>query len=153
MGTYAQSKLNSTIPDPVISALNQKYPGAELERWRTKKDVFTAKIRLDGKKYFAAFDEKGNWINTSSKISWPWGLPKNIRIAYKKSDYGPWNLFVSKKIESPAGDFYELMVDNSELNRTNPPEYIIPSTKLLKFKANGELAGVTDISENPVLKF
>jgi hypothetical protein len=150
---FAQSK-DKTVPETVVSALKQKYPDATFKSWKIKGNLFTAKINIGGKKCFATFDEHGSWINTTSKISWPWSLPLNIRSAYKKSDYSTWNIYVSKKIESPAGEFYELMVNNNELiNHFPSPEDEIATNKLLKFKANGTLAAVTDISDNPTLKF
>jgi hypothetical protein len=147
---FADAPANNNIPAVVAASFNKKYPGAQVKTWHTKNSVFTAKAVINNHKYFVAFDKNGNWLNTTSNIPWQWNLPKNINTAYNKTQYNNWNVYYAKKVEKPSGEYYQIMVDDTNLHigQNNRPLY--NTDKLLEFKADGTLAMIKDITENPV---
>jgi hypothetical protein len=146
--SFAGNKDENTVPAVVVASFNTKYPDAKLEKWQVKDDGYTAKAIIDHHKYFATFDKNGNWVSTASTISWSWSLPATIKAAYNKSTYNSWNIFESKKIEKPSGEFYQLWIKSRTVSTLYPHPYLTRSQKLLDFKTNGQLAAVHDVAEN-----
>src|ERR1700712_3937380 len=74
----AQEKNEHAIPQVIISAFNNKYPDTQVKRWKIEDDRFIAKAIINNSKSFAAFYKNGKWINTVTKVTWPWKLPKAV---------------------------------------------------------------------------
>lgn len=141
---------NSNIPAAVTGAFNTKYPTATLKHWQEKKGVYTAKVIIDNHKYFAAFNKDGGWLSTASNIGWTCTVPKVVNEAYRKTNYNTWHVYIVKKVEKPTGEFYQLLVDDSNLHIGQHAEPIYTVKKLLEFKADGALAMVKDITVDPI---
>jgi hypothetical protein len=145
----AQNKSDNTIPQIIISAFNNKYPNTEVKRWKIENDRFIAKAIINKNKSFAAFDKNGKWINTVTKITWPWKLPKAVNAALNKTKYGNWHVYSMAKLERPLGGFYRIIVDNGNLTADPTRQFPLATDKLLEFKADGTLINVIEIN-NPL---
>src|ERR1700722_3187574 len=77
--TFAQSS-NST-PNAVSKAFTAKYPKAEIKKWSETNGSFTAKAKDGRQKFFATFDQNGNWLSTASKINGSGNLPSDNRLS------------------------------------------------------------------------
>jgi len=150
---FAQPKGDNNIPETVITALKQKYPAAELKGWETKNDLYIAKIRLDGKKSFATFDANGSWVNTVSKVSWSWDLPKTVNEAYKNSGYESWNLYDIHEVASPSGLYYQLTVNNANFPEIANSGGHFATERQIEFNADGRLTSTRNITYDPILGF
>lgn len=145
----AQPVRNNRVPDAVIASFIKKYPRAKLKSWKMAKGICTAKFIIDDHKSFATFDKSGNWLSTASNIRWAWNLPKAIKKAYHKTNYNNWNIYFAKRVERPSGEFYQLLVDDTNLHVGQTAQPLYTTNKLLEFKADGALAMVKDITEDP----
>ncbi|WP_336518532.1 PepSY domain-containing protein [Pollutibacter soli] len=56
----------SDVPSAVVSAFNQKYPGASDVKWQIEKEndkqIYEAEFKMDGKQIDAEFDADGTFI-------------------------------------------------------------------------------------------
>jgi putative PepSY-like beta-lactamase-inhibitor len=150
MNTIAQVSSSKAIPQTVITSFNAKYPGAGVKSWKIENGKYVAKAIVDNHKCFVTFDINGNWLNTMSKIKWTWTLPKEVYESYKKTKYRAWHIDYLTKIEMPSGDFYQVIVDDS--NQQPDPDHalLFASDKLLEFKPDGTLAKTLDITDNMI---
>jgi hypothetical protein len=145
----AQDKNESVIPQVIISAFNNKYPNTEVKRWKIEDDRFIAKAIIKNSKSFAAFDKNGKWLNTVTKITWPWKLPKAVNAALNKTKYGNWHVYSMAKLERPSGNFYRIIVDDGNLTADPTRQFPLATDKLLEFKTDGTLINVVEIN-NPL---
>jgi hypothetical protein len=143
----AQDKNENIIPQNVITAFNNKYPNTKVKKWKMENDRFIAKAIINNSKSYAAFDTNGRWINTVTKITWPWKLPKAVNAVYKKSKYGNWHIYSMAKLERPSGNFYRIIVDNGNLTADPTHQFPLATDKLLDFKADGTLMNVVEINK------
>jgi len=148
--TNAQSNDTKAIPQTVVSAFSSKYPGVEIKKWKTENNRYTAKATIDNHKCFASFDANGNWLNTRSRIAWPWKLPKTVKEAYRKTKYSNWHIYTVMKVEKPLGESYVLMVDDGNLQIDATHQSVLTNDKLLEFKFDGTLTQIIDLSGDPV---
>jgi hypothetical protein len=146
----AQPHDTKNIPETVVAALKQKYPTAELKGWNVNDDVYTAKIRLDGKKYFTAFNKNGDWINTVSKISWTWDLPKPVNEGFKNSQYRSWNIYDIHQITKPSGVFYQLTVNNANFTEISHSEGHFATERQIEFNVNGALTSTRELTYDAI---
>jgi len=144
---YAQSNNSKNVPETIVSALKQKYPAAELKGWKVSDDVYVAKISLDGKKCFAAFDVNGNWINTVSKVSWSWDLPKNVNAAFKNSGYQSWNIH---QVAKPSGLYYQLTVNNANSTEIANSAGHFATERQIEFNADGTLTATRELTYDAI---
>jgi len=147
---YAQPNNGKNIPETVVDALKQKYPAAELSGWKVSNDVYVAKIRLDGKKYFATFDANGNWVNTVSKVSWSWDLPKNVNAAFKNSGYQSWNIYDIHQVAKPSGVYYQLTVNNANATEIAYSEGHFATERQIEFNADGVLTATRELTYDAI---
>lgn len=145
----AEAKNAVNIPQAVVMSLNSKYPGAVVKKWAVKNNAYTAKAVINGHKYFATFDKRGNWISTASNTNFAYKMPKVINKAYQKSPYNNWTVYFAKKVEKPTGEFYHLLVDDVNLHVGINHQQVYTQDKMLEFKADGMLTGIKDITFNP----
>ena len=150
MNVSAQNKSDNTVPQIIISAFNNKYPNAEVKRWKIEDDRFIAKVIIKNSKSFAAFDKNGKWINTVTKITWPWKLPKPVNAALSKTKYGNWHVYSMAKLERPSGNFYRIVVDDGNLTADATRQFPLATDKLLEFKADGTMINIVEIN-NPLV--
>lgn len=141
---------NNTIPTAVSTAFTAKYPKATIKTWRTDKTGFVAKASEGNQKFYAAFDQNGNWVNTVSKISWSWNLPAEVRASLKSGKFAAWRIDGIKKIETPLKNFYEVCVDNSYLQPDADHALAFTDNKVLDFNSNGQVVAEEKIS-SPLL--
>jgi Putative beta-lactamase-inhibitor-like, PepSY-like len=148
--TTAQTNDTKAIPQVVTASFKTKYPGVEIKRWKTENNKYVAKATIDNHKCFASFDANGNWLNTTSRIAWPWKLPKTVKEAFGRTKYNNWHIYTVMKVEKPSGESYALMIDNGNLQIDATHQSVVPSDKLLEFKSDGILTQVIDVSGDPV---
>ena len=146
---FAQNS-NNTIPTAVSTAFIAKYPMATIKTWHTDKTGFVAKATAGNQKFYAAFDQNGNWVNTVSKISWSWNLPSDVRTSLKEGKYAAWRIDGIKKVETPGKNFYQVCVDNGYLQQDADHASAFTDNKVLDFNASGEVFAETNIS-SPLL--
>jgi len=136
---FAQSNNTTEVPAAVQSAFAAKYPNAQVKNWEATNNRFTAKAKEAGHKYFATFDKNGNWVNTITKYNWPGHMSPNVKQAFKKSEYGSWHIYGINIVESPAGQVYQVMVDdaNHKINANHQELFTVNHT--IEFKQDGNL--------------
>lgn len=136
--SHVLAQNDRNIPETVIKAFAARYPKAEVKSWTVGNNGYTAKAKEGGHKYFATFDKNAGWIGTTTKVNWPWNLPPAIKIAFKKSKYGAWNIYTVNILESASGRFYQIVVDD----RNHPVDIfhqeLVNERRLLEFRSNGE---------------
>ncbi|MGZ3751824.1 MAG: hypothetical protein ACXVJB_02800 [Mucilaginibacter sp.] len=150
INTIAQTSSEKTIPQTIINSFNAKYPGVSVKNWKSSGDKYVAKAVISNHKSFVTFGNNGAWINTTTRISWPWKLPKNIKESYGKSKYHSWHLYSVMRIEKPVGESFGLMVDNGNLQIDATHQSVLPNEKLLEFSSDGILTQVIDVSGDAV---
>ena len=133
----AQS-IYKNIPPVVITTFTVKYPGADVKNWSTGSNEYTAKAIKDGHKYYATFDQNGQWIMTTKKVNWPWHLPSEVKTAFRKSEYGSWNIYTVKIVEKPSGQFYQITVNDSNHPVDIFHDNLFTQNRVIEFKSNGE---------------
>jgi len=134
---FAQSNKDE-VPSVVLAAFTTKYPKAEIKKWATNNNEYTAKGIEGRHKFYAAFGKNSVWIKTTSKINWSWNLPSEIRASMKENGYASWRIDKLEKVETPTGDFYQVMVDNL-FKQIDSDHAGFAENLVLKFKPNGEL--------------
>ena len=146
--TFAQSSNN--IPNTVTAAFSAKYPKASIKKWSEANNSYTAVARDGGQKFYATFDQSGNWVSTASKIRWSWNLPSDVSASLRNSKYAAWKIDGIKKVDSPSAGIYQVCVDDRFLHRDGAHADVFTNNKVLNIKANGEIVAVTSIS-SPIL--
>ena len=147
--TFAQS--TATVPDAVSASLKSKYPDAVVKKWTTVDNEYTAKTRNDGKKQYISFNNGGNWVKTVTRYNWPGHLNPVVNKAFKTSQYGAWHVYGVNVVETPAGQFYQVLVDDSNHKINSNHQELFTETRLVEFKATGELIADKNINDNPTL--
>jgi hypothetical protein len=146
--SFAQSA--DSVPTAVSTAFTAKYPKAELKKWSETNGSFTAVAKDGHQKFYATFDQSGNWLSTSSKIRWSWNLPTDVRTSLRNSKYAAWKIDGIKKVDSPTEGLYQVCVDDHFLHRDGAHALVFTNNMVLNIKANGEIVAVTSIS-SPLL--
>jgi hypothetical protein len=141
----AQAIDKNNIPDAVTAAFTAKYPKAEVKKWTVTDDGYTAKAKQDSYTFYATFDKSSQWRETASKIAWSWDLPADVKGALRQSKYAAWRVDKLKKVETPNGDFYQVLVDNLYL-QPDADHAAFAENYILNFKPDGELFGKKSIS-------
>jgi hypothetical protein len=134
--TYAQS---GNPPYSVTNSFSLKYPQAKVMRWKKQVDGYTVKFAQDKQVYHATFSAKGSWITTTSKITWPWGLPAKVRARLKQSKYAAWRIDQSQSAETPSLRYYKVWVDNASVTIDALHQNEIVDNRLLTLTADGKL--------------
>ncbi|MBB3055767.1 PepSY-like domain-containing protein [Mucilaginibacter gotjawali] len=134
---FAQANNKNEVPANVQAAFTAKYPNAQVKDWEAVNEQFTAKAKEAGHKYFATFDKNGNWVNTVTKYNWPGHLSPPVKEAFKKSEYSGWHIYAINIVESPAGQVYQVMVDdaNHKINANHQELFTVNHT--IEFKQDG----------------
>jgi hypothetical protein len=74
------------VPDEAREAFKQRFPNAENAAWNIDRNGYNeVEFTLDGKKYRADFDAKGEWVETESSVKWD-DLPLAVQEAFKLED-------------------------------------------------------------------
>jgi len=147
---FAQSNSKNNIPAAVVTAFTAKYPNAAIKKWNVNNDGFTARA-IDGhQKFYASFNQNGEWLNTTSSISWSWNLPSEVRAALKSSKYAAWRVDGIKKVESPSAGVYQVCVDNADLQPDGAHALVFTENKVVTFKPSGEILSSKSI-QSPLL--
>jgi len=145
----AQGK-NNKVPEAVVSSFNSKYPNVQVKSWKTHDQMYTAKIIMDRKKAFASFDASGNWINTVSKVSWTWDLPKPVNNGFKNSTYRSWNIYDIHQIEKPSGVYYQLTVNNANSTEIAYSAGHFATERQIEFNTEGALTATRDLEYDAI---
>ncbi len=77
---YAQEK---KLPPGVDSAFHAKYADTRIASWWVEEESYFLDFSLKGHSYIAAYDTKGNWIETAEIIS-EFEIPQAMRDFIKK---------------------------------------------------------------------
>lgn len=93
--SYLQAQ--DATPIEVKKALDQKAPEAKAEWIKTAENQWQASYEKDGQEVVIIFDEKGNWLGTSSEISIK-QLPQTILKALR-SNYPDASITKVKMVE------------------------------------------------------
>ncbi len=148
---FAQSNNGADVPQNIAAAFKTKYPDAQVKSWITNNDGYTAKAKGSNGKYFASFDKSGNWTKTVTTYYWPGHLTPEVRNAFRKSEYGGWHIYRTNVVETPAGKFYQVLVDDSNHKINANHQELFTEDRLVEYKATGELVVDKNINYNPTL--
>ncbi|MGN6435250.1 MAG: PepSY-like domain-containing protein [Agriterribacter sp.] len=88
------------IPAEVTNAFSEKYADAKNVEWSDKLKNFVAAFELDGNKYEARFNKKGEWLSTENEIE-AGELPDEVKDGLAKSKYADWETKSVYKIDLP----------------------------------------------------
>ena len=146
---FAQSNSKNDVPATILASFTAKYPKAEIKKWEVTSDGYTAKVIEDHNKFEASFDKNSQWVKTTTKIGWSWDLPAEIRTALKDSKYKDWRVDRLRKVETPAGEFYQVLVDNMYL-QIDGAHTGFTEDLVLNFKPSGNLFAAQSI-KSPLL--
>jgi Putative beta-lactamase-inhibitor-like, PepSY-like len=149
INTIAQTSNEKAIPQTIITAFNAKYPGAPVKSWKVDHDRYIAKAIIDNHKSFATFNNNASWLSTTTKMAWPWKLPKAIKEAYRKTKYHSWHIYSVMKVEKGTGESFVLMIDNGNLQIDATHQSVLTNDKLLEFATDGALKQTIDLSGDP----
>ena len=141
----AQAKGNNNVPDNVSSAFTAKYPAAQVKNWNATDEGYVSKAKENGSVFYATFDKKGNWMQTTTQIGRSRNLPSPVMASLKNSKYAAWRVDKIKKVETPTGNFYQVLVDNLNL-QTDQAHMGFADNIILNFQPSGELSGTKSIS-------
>jgi hypothetical protein len=135
----AQAKTVNDVPSAVANAFKTKYPNATVKNWDLADNIYTAKAKDEHGKYYASFDNNGNWVNTTIKYNWPGHLTPAVKKAFRNSEYSGWHIYGVNVIESPSGQSYQVLVDDANHKINSNHQELFTLDHLLEYKANGEL--------------
>jgi len=141
----AQAKSKNDVPENIIAEFTAKYPNAKVKSWNTSNDGYIVKAKENGSKFYVTFDKNGQWVQTTTQVSWSWQLPAEVRASLKESKYAAWRIDKIKKVETPAGNFYQVLVDNLNL-QIDADHMGFTENLVLNFQPGGELSGSKSIS-------
>ncbi|ASU34891.1 PepSY-like domain-containing protein [Mucilaginibacter xinganensis] len=136
--SLAQASLK-VIPQNVIEAFKTKYPKGAVKNWKSETNEYTVKFTMDKQKYISSYDQEGNWIQTVRKINWTWDLPKPVQNAVKHSKYSDWTVDEIKELWDCSGHFFQLFIDNGNLQIDAFHENIFIENWVIEFNTNGDL--------------
>ncbi len=147
----AQSNKKIEIPTTILTTFASKYPKATVKNWSMNNNEYTAKAKEGGHKYYATFDENGRWIKTVSKYNWPWKLSPVVRKAFYKSEYGAWHIYGVHIIETPSGEFYQVLIDNTNQPADALHQSVLTVNKVVEYKSTGEFIKEKGTNETSML--
>jgi hypothetical protein len=75
-----------SIPSVVTDSFKAQYPKAASVSWSDKVSAFQATFTLDNEKYIARYSSKGEWQNSTKKITKD-ALPGEVKDGLAKSKY------------------------------------------------------------------
>jgi hypothetical protein len=146
VNAMGQSDKPKVIPSAVLAAFNARYPHSNVKNWELTKDGYVATAKEGHSRYDATFDPDGNWKMTATKIRWTWKLPADVHNGFKKSKYATWEIDGIKKIETPTGLYYQIHVDDGNLQIDAFHEGIFTQDWLIDFTQEGKLSGEENIT-------
>ncbi|MBX3255284.1 MAG: PepSY-like domain-containing protein [Chitinophagaceae bacterium] len=116
---YAANAQIRKIPAEVTSTFSEKYADAKSVEWKDKLSNFAATFELDGDKYEARFNKKGEWLNTEKEMDVN-DLPDNVKDGLAKSKYADWEIKSLYKIELPEDKIqYRIHVTKTSVQQKN----------------------------------
>ena len=107
---YVSSTALTHVPTPVSKTFDLKFPNAKNIKWdKENKNEYEAAFSLDGIKYTASFNEKGEWLETETNITFNI-LPEKVQQAFNTS-YKDSKIKAVAKIENSKGEIkYEIEI-------------------------------------------
>jgi len=148
--TFANTIPTQDIPKVVVDSFSVKYPYVLVKSWEIKDQTYTAKFLVEGRKYWVAYDQKGNWLTTISKINWTWKLPKQVLNGLKHSQYASFKVNGIKDVQTPSKHFYQVLVDDSTAQPDADHAAVFTQNYVLEFDTGGVLFSKKSIS-SPLL--
>lgn len=101
---FAQTK----TPSAVSTAFNLKFPNANKIKWdKENAHEYEASFELKGEKYSANFNDKGEWLETESPITFN-QLPEKVQNSFNTSHKGATIKAVAKIETSKGKTKYEI---------------------------------------------
>jgi len=147
----AQFVDKNNVPANVTAAITAKYPKADVKSWQLTNGAYTAKVKEGGNKYFVTFDKNGAWVYTVSKHNWPGALSPVVKKAFNKSNYGAWHIYGVNIVDSPKGQIYQVMIDDSNHRVNARHNEIFTDNRMVEFKSTGEFVGEKDVVDTAML--
>ena len=147
----AQTVDKNNVPAVVLASFSSKYPAAEAKGWKINNDEYTTKAKEGGHKYFATFDKNGAWIYTVSKHNWPGALSPEVKRALNKNGYGIWHIYGVNIVDSPKGQIYQVMIDDSNHRINARHNEIFTDNRMVEFKSTGEFIGEKNVIDTAML--
>lgn len=96
-------KSDDITPDqPLVDALQAKYPDVTRAEWEKKKTFFVAEFWLESKEMDAWFNQSAQWLMTD--IEWTRAaLPEAVTTALAAGKYADWRVDDVDKLEYASG--------------------------------------------------
>ena len=116
------------IPAEVTNAFSEKYNDAKNVEWKDKLSAFAAIFDMDGDKYEARFNKKGEWLSTEKDLNID-ELPSVVKEGFDKSKYTDWEAKAVYEVDLPDDKKeYKVHVAKSSVQK-----------KILLFDVDGKL--------------
>lgn len=127
------------VPENITIAFIHKYPAAVIKKCDFANNIYTVNAKEHGHNFVATFNQNANWLSSKTKISWPWKLPPNIKAAYKKSKYKNWNIYSVNLIDMPAGQRYQINVNDKNRPIDIYHQNLVMETRTVEIKSDGTI--------------
>ncbi len=107
------------VPAEVTNAFSEKYGDAKNVEWSDNLSTFTASFDMDGHKYKAQYNKKGEWKGAEKELTIE-DLSSTVKDGFNKSKYADWKVKSVTQIESPGDKIqYRVHVIKSDLKQKN----------------------------------
>jgi len=114
-------------PAVVKDAFDKKFPEAKQVEWMHNIGKPEVKFKMNDKKCWSRFTNKGEWEVTETKITKE-ELPVEVNDGLHKSKYNEWPIKSVSRFERPGGITYKIGVSKGSMN-----------SKTLYFNDKGQL--------------
>ncbi len=95
-------------PEKAAEEFRKKFPNATNVKWGIDRNNYhEANFELDGKKYRADFDSKGEWVETETSVKWD-EVPLAVQEAFKEEDKKKDIVEIEFVDNKEKGKFYDI---------------------------------------------
>ncbi|MBN2349870.1 MAG: PepSY-like domain-containing protein [Bacteroidales bacterium] len=106
---YSQDEI---LPDNIESAFMEKYPDTRIDNWKYENAIYYLEYYKRGSMYTAAFNDNGQWIETSETIS-DFDIPV-LLSEYLKKNYPSGKILFTESIVNTSPVRYVRVNLNNE---------------------------------------
>ena len=129
------------VPEPVRTSFTTKYPKIEKVEWYTYSPVeddglimddkyYYVRYNNDGADYISWYNNRGEWVKTSTKVPGPKELPDAVN-KYINANYEGYTIEEISKENDKNMDMYEIKMNKGDAKATIK---ILPNGELFKSK-------------------
>jgi hypothetical protein len=127
---YNLCNAKTHLPDAVTKSFNQKFPNATNVKWDKENDhEFEAGFKWNSEKFSANFNDKGDWLETESTITFN-KLPEKVQQSFNAANKGA-KVKAVAKIENSKGEI-KFEIEIKQKSKTIEKMYSVDGSELKK---------------------